>query len=142
GETPLDYTSAAPLEGALVVQEPGFVLVRLTPGREVWNAYGVTLSPESPSDPTAARVAWKPPRRSRAWIDYAAIGTALAAGAVAVHYKFKADRLYADYVDPETDPALRPQLQDRFSRFDTYSGVSFGVMQAGIGLFAIRLALR
>ena len=137
GETPFHYASETPLQGKLVVQEPGYVLQRLEPGRKVWNPYQVNLSPEVEADPEAARIAWTPPGRHRSWIDYAAIGTALVAGAVAVHYKFKADRLYDDYVDT-TDPALRSQIK----QYDTYSAVALGTMQVGVGVFAIRLALR
>lgn len=137
GKTPLYHTTPAPLPGRLVVEHPGYVIVRLEPGDDVWNAHSLSLSPEQDADPTAARVPWEPPRPPRRWIDYAAVGTAVAAGALAIHYKFKADNLYDDYVET-TDPALRPQIRE----YDTYSAVSLGVMQAGIGLFAIRLALR
>ncbi len=137
GETPLVYAAPAPLKGRLVVEEDGYVIQRLVPGGEVWNAYSLSLSPEPEADPDAARVAWSPPRRHRAWIDYAAVGTALVAGAVAVHYKFKADRVYDRYVET-TDPALRP----RFVRYDTYSGVALGTMQVSLGIFAVRLVLR
>ena len=56
---------------------------------------------------------------------------------MAVHFKFKADRRYDRYVETG-DPALRPAIK----RYDTYSGVALGVMQAGAGLFAVRLILR
>lgn len=137
GTTPLVYTSEQPLSERLVIEKAGFVLVRAEPGTSLWNIHRLTLQPVPDAAPDAARVDWRPPRQRRAWIDYAAIGTAVAAGAVAVHYKFKADRLYARYQET-TDPGLRPQIKE----YDTYSAVSLGVMQAGIGLFAIRLILR
>lgn len=137
GDTPLEYVVSRPLQGTLLVEKPGYVVSRLVPGEAVWNAYSVTLNPAPVTDPEEARVAWAPPKRHRHWIDYAALGTALVAGAAAVHYKFKADRLYAQY-EETTDPSLRSQIQT----YDTYSGVALGVMQAGVGIFAIRLALR
>lgn len=137
GSTPLLYTSEAPLAKQLIIERPGYVMVRIEPGSEVWNRHVISLSPTDDLDPTAAQVQWKPPKKHRAWIDYAAIGTALAAGAVAVHYKFKADDLYDEY-EQSGEPSLRPRIH----HFDVRSGVALGVMQLGIGVFAIRLALR
>ena len=137
GSTPLTYVSEEPLAGMLAVERPGFAIERIRPGTEVWNRYVVGLKPTDDPDPASAQVHWQPPRKRHAWIDYAAIGTAVAAGVVAVHYKFKADDLYAEYEDT-ADQSLRPQIRD----YDLKSGVAFGVMQGGLGLFAIRLALR
>lgn len=137
GETPLVYTSAVPLDGRLVVEQPGYVVERLTPGTAVWNRYNITLSPSKELIPQAAEVEWRPPRKHRAWIDYVAVGTALAAGAAAVYYKFEADALYREY-ERTSDPALRPEIE----RFDRYSGVALGTMQVGLGVFAVRLVLR
>ena len=137
GSTPLLYSSERPIEGNLLIERAGYVVERIDPGSEIWNRHIVELSPSDELDPTAAQVNWQPPKRHRAWIDYAAIGTALVAGAFAVHYKFKADDLYSQYEDT-ANPALRDEIQSH----DLRSGIAFGVMQAGIGVFAIRLALR
>ena len=137
GSTPLLHTATAPLEDPIVVKRSGFAVERISPGRDVWNRHLVMLEPSAEADPTAAQVDWRPPRQRRAWIDYAALGTALVAGAVAVHYKFKADDLYATYQET-ADPALR----DDIHAYDIRSGVAFGVMQGGLGLFALRLILR
>ena len=137
GSTPTLYSSRRPISGMLLLQKPGFVVERIDPGSEIWNRYIVELSPSDDLDPTAAQVNWRPPKRHRAWIDYAALGAALAAGAVAIHYKFKADDLYAEY-EETGDASLRSDIK----RYDVRSGVALGVMQGGIGLFAIRLALR
>lgn len=137
GSTPLLHTSDSPLEGRLAVEKPGYAIERFEPGREVWNRYVISLSPAEVVHPTAAQVDWKPPRKRRRWVDYAAIGTALAAGAFAIHYKFKADDLYSEY-EETANPSLPPEI----SAYDTRAGVAFGVMQAGIGIFAIRLLIR
>lgn len=137
GETPLLYRSNVPLSGILVVKHDGYAVERREPGKEVWNRHVVSLSPSEDLDPTAALVSWEPPTRHRVWIDYAALGTALAAGALAVHYKFRADDLYAEY-----EEAGDPRLRNRIHQFDTRAGVAFGAMQFGVGVFAIRLALR
>lgn len=137
GSTPLVYDAPAPPEGDFIITLPGYVRERIEPGDDIWNRYVVTLSPSNERDLHSTQIDWKPPRKRRAWIDYAAIGTALVAGAVAVHYKFRADDLYDAYQE-SGDPALRPAIK----RYDVRSGIAFGVMQAGIGVFAVRLVLR
>ncbi|MEX0822648.1 MAG: hypothetical protein WD021_10915 [Rhodothermales bacterium] len=137
GETPLLYRSPRPLSGKLLVRLDGYAVERVVPGQEIWNRHVVSMMPSDDLDPTAAQVSWTPPRRHRDWIDYAALGTAVAAGVLAVRYKFKADGLHATYHDTG-DPRIRSDIQ----MYDTRSAVALGVMQAGIGVFAVRLALR
>ena len=137
GTTPLLHASDAPLDGMIVIERPGYSIQRVEPGSDIWNRHVIMLKPSDDLDPTAAQVSWQPPKKRRVWIDYAALGTAVAAGVVAVHYKFKADDLYSEY-EITADPALR----DNIHAHDRRSGVAFGVMQAGLGLFAIRLVLR
>lgn len=136
GLTPSTVESATPLTGVLDFNLAGFKTESVVPGAELWNLYVIRLEPlEETGD--VSRFALSPPSSRRRWIDYASIGTALVAGAVAVHFKFKADRRYDRYVETG-DPTLRPTVK----RYDTYSGVALGVMQAGAGLFAVRLILR
>lgn len=137
GETPLSYRSSGPLSGQLLVRLNGYAAERVVPGQEVWNRHVVSLMPSDDPDPTAAQISWTPPRKQRAWIDYAVLGTAVAAGVLAVRYKFKADGLHGTY-DETGDPRIRSDIRT----YDTKSAVALGVMQAGIGVFAVRLALR
>ncbi len=137
GTTPTLYSSRRPISGIILLERPGYAVARVEPGQEIWNRHIVELLPSDAPDPTAAQVQWRPPRQHRTWIDYAALGTAVVAGAVAIHYKFKADDLYAQY-EETADPSLRPAIK----RYDVRSGIAFGMMQAGIGVFAIRLAIR
>lgn len=138
GETPLTYKSDNPLTGELILDAPGYHIVRLDPGSEVWNSHTVPLRPvELFTDERTAEVAWEPPGRRRRWIDYAALGTAALGGALAIHYKFKADRRFDAY-EKTGDPALRPEIE----RLDRYSGIALGGMQVGLGVFAVRLILR
>lgn len=137
GETPLLYRTPKPLEGNLVVRRDGYAVERLRPGTEVWNRHVVGLEPSDDLDPTAAQVSWQPPKKHRAWIDYAAVGVAVAAGALAVHYKFRADDLYAEY-----EETGKPSLRSEIERYDVRAGIAFGAMQVGVGVFALRLVLR
>ena len=139
GETPLTYRTEAPIAGEIVIEKDGYAPKRVAAGAEVWNRYVVALDP-LPLAPTAAAspdVSWMHPKKRRVWIDYVALGTALAAGALAVHFKTKADHRYDRYRETG-DPSLRPTIE----RLDTYSGIALGVSQAGLGLFAIRLIFR
>ena len=68
------------------------------------------------------------------WIDYVAIGTAIAGGILAVHYRTKADNRFDDYNETR-DPALKSDVK----QLDLYSGVALGAMQVGLGVIAFRL---
>ncbi|MXW65277.1 MAG: hypothetical protein F4Y00_09025 [Bacteroidetes bacterium SB0662_bin_6] len=136
GVTPLLYRSEDPLEGSILVRRIGYISQSIQPGKAVWNRHVVHLEPISELD-TATQMNLNPPRPHRAWIDYAALGTALAAGAFAVHYKFKADDL-ADEYERTRDEALTPRIETH----DFRAAVAFGVMQGGVAVFALRLVLR
>jgi len=137
GETPLLYTAPEVLGGSFSLEQKGFAIEKLKPGREVWNRYVVTLKPIRTDEGTSAEVSWRPPPRRRRWIDYTAATLAVAAGALSVHYKFKADRLDDQYQDTG-DPTLRPRIKS----FDTRAGVALGAMQLGLGVLAVRLMLK
>jgi len=139
GETPLTYRSDVPLTGELLIDKPGYETARVEAGAKVWNRYVFALTPVAPSsrEDASPELSWRPPKPRRAWIDYVAVGTALAAGALAVHFKMKADHRFDRYRETG-DPSLRPTIE----RFDTYSGIALGVSQVGLGVFAIRLIFR
>ncbi len=135
GETPLTVAFEAPLEGDLVVAAPGHRAARQPAGAAADNAYSFVLGPLDPFE--AAPEIGLAERRPNVWIDVAAAGLALTAGAVAVYYKQKGDARYDAYAR-SGDPALRPE----FERYDTYSAVALGAMQVGLGVLAVRLVLR
>lgn len=140
GETPLTFSVPEPLNRPVVVDKFGYLPAEIEPGVEHWNRHLVMLErAERVSEEMAsAEVPWTPPRSARArWIDYGALGLAVVSAVVAVNYKFRADDLYDEY-EQTGDPALR----DRITRFDTRSGIALGTMQVGLGIFAIRLALK
>jgi len=137
GRTPLQYQSLEPIIGPIIIEKSGFGRAEVEPGGQVWNRHVVALKPSEQIDERRAEVDWRPPPKTRRWIDVAAMGTALAAGVVAVHYKIQADRRYDRYLE-NGDPALRSGIK----RYDTYSAVALGTMQVGLGVFAIRLAIR
>ena len=137
GTTPLTLDAATPLDGDLVLTMPGHGTARQPAGDAADNAYSFVLKPLDAEHENVAEIGWRERKRPNTWIDVAAVGLALTAGAVAVYYKFEGDALYDQYVETG-DPALRPE----FERYDTYSAVALGAMQVGIGVFAVRLVLR
>ncbi|MEM0964322.1 MAG: prenyltransferase, partial [Bacteroidota bacterium] len=67
---------------------------------------------------------------------------ALAAGAVAVHFKFRADSV-DDRYRSETSPERGDEaLLDEALRLDRYSAAALGAMQVGVGVLALRFVLR
>ncbi len=137
GRTPVLFESPDVLEGTFIIERQGYMPEELTPGNEVWNRYLLTLQPVRIEDVKTAEEDWRPPRKRRRWIDYTATVVAVTAGAAAVHYKFKADRLNDEY-QLNGDPSLRPEIKS----LDTRSGVALGVMQAGLGVLALRFVLK
>lgn len=137
GETPLTAEFDAPLRGDIVVERPGHRAARQPAGEAADNAYSVVLKPLDAFDAATAEVGLAERRRPNVWIDVAAAGLALGAGAVAVYYKQKGDERYDAYAR-SGDPQLRPE----FERYDTYSAVALGAMQVGLGVLAVRLVLR
>ncbi|MBE2187676.1 MAG: hypothetical protein IAE99_12970, partial [Rhodothermales bacterium] len=73
----------------------------------------------------------------RAWVDGTALAVALAGTAVSVHYKFQADRLFADY-EQTGNPLLRPDIE----ALDRKAAFALGVGMVGLTVFTVRLALR
>ncbi len=138
GETPLDLSVASPLDGTLVVRKTGYTAARQEPGADAENQYSFVLRPITLAEAGAGEVARSERRKPNTWIDVAAVGLAVGAGAVAVYYKFKGDDEYEVYARSGGDPAQRSD----FERYDTYSAIALGAMQVGIGVFAIRLVLR
>jgi len=137
GETPVLYKLPHVPEGPFIIERQGYMPEQLAPGQEVWNRYVLTLDPVRVEEVRSAELAWRPPRRRHLWIDYTAAVLAVTAGAVSIHYKFKADRLNDQYLHTG-DPELRPRINE----LDTRAAVSLGVMQVGVGVLALRFILR
>ena len=63
------------------------------------------------------------------------IAKVAAGGALAVHFKFKADDRYDQYLETGD-----PEFKDQVQQYDTYSYVALAGMQVGIGVLVFRLA--
>lgn len=80
--------------------------------------------------------------RRRTLIDIGIGAATLAAGAVAVYYKFEADAVDDRYRDPESIQRGDEALRQEALRLDRRSGIALGAMQAGLGVLALRFVLR
>lgn len=134
GFTPLQWESVAPVEQEFTVSLAGHAPVTAQPGNEVWNRHMFALVPLTPGEGVATRgiMSDRPKRR---WINKVTLTSALAAGALAVHFRTKADNRFDDY-----NQTGNQALRDEIRRLDIRSGVALGAMQLGVGVVAIRLA--
>lgn len=136
GVAPLLHISDEPLTGSFVFEKEGYHSIDRPVQSQLWNRYLVELEPDVEALQAAPDLALRrDDRRSRRWIDVASVTAALAAGALAVHYRTKADNRFETWQETG-DPALKDEIQ----RLDVYSGVALGTMQVGVGIFAFRLA--
>ncbi len=134
GQTPLTVYRPDPIEERVVLKLDGYSEYTWEPTGSPWNSHFAALQPDNEESVPIHVVQQRPRRR---WIDAVALGVAGVAATAAVHYKFKADRRYDVYAETG-DPTLRPAIK----RLDVQSGVALGVMQVGLGVVAVRLALK
>ena len=134
GQTPLRLIREQPLEGNVAFVLPGYTSRDIPAGSEIWNFHRVTLTALETHE-EAVSSGFVVQRARRDWISIAASTTAFAAGALAIHYRTKADNRFDDF-----NATGKPGLKSDVKRLDVQSGIALGVMQVGIGVVAIRLA--
>src|SRR5690606_5360401 len=142
GTAPLVIERSTPLEGTLVAEAPGFLPARTVPGDSLDNRLTLLLRPLEDGAVPETVAGWEPHRRPSRWIDYAAGATALAAAAVAVHFKFQADEYDDRYRTPGSPERGDPRLRAEAERLDGYALAALGAMQVSLGVLAIRFVLR
>jgi hypothetical protein len=79
---------------------------------------------------------------SRTLTDLGIGALTLAAGAVAVYYKFEADARDDRYRDPNSAERGLEPLRTEAESFDRRSAIALGAMQVGVGVLALRFVLR
>ena len=143
GTTPLVVDRPDGLDGRLVARLDGHRDAELAAPRD-GGRVALVLRPEdlaagetfTHSLPTRRRNA------TRTALDLGLGALAVAAGAAAVHYKFKADAADDAYRLPGSSLRGTPTLRDDAIRNDVLSGVALGVSSASLGILAVRLAIR
>jgi hypothetical protein len=142
GTAPLVIERSEPLRGTLVAEAPGFLPARTAPGDALTNRVTLLLRPLEDGAVPETASGWVPERPPNHWIDYAAGAAAVAAAAVAVHYKFQADEVDDRYRTPGSPERGDPRLKAEAERLDTYALAALGVMQVSLGVLAVRFVLR
>lgn len=132
GVTPLTYTSDQPLDGTLVIDKVDFDSVHVVPGADIWNSHRIELVGKERS--VAEKHVGLPTRREeRTWVSYMGAGLAVSAGAAAVYFQRRANRLQA---------SDNPHERLRSDKFEQLSNGSLVAMQLGVGVLAVQLVWR
>ena len=142
GTAPLTVDLPAAAQAELVATAEGYESARQPVGASTEVTFVLVPEPGARVPPEVQTFATRRASRRRTLVDLGIGAATLAAGAVAVYYKFEADAVDDQYRDPESlrrgDEALRQEAL----RLDRRSGVALGVMQAGVGVLALRFVLR
>lgn len=100
------------------------------------------LLPEPGAPPETALLPTERSTAGRTLIDVGIGLASVAAGAVAIHYKFRADGFDDRYRSETSSERGDQDLLDEALRLDRYSAVALGAMQVGLGVLAVRFVLR
>jgi hypothetical protein len=144
GHAPLTVDLPAGARATLLGTRDGFATARVPLGAPNGPVL-LALRPEGLDAAAPVPVALLPTQRStwpRTLTDLGIGAATLAAGAVAVHYKFRADSVDDQYRALASAQRGSTALRDEASRLDRLSAVALGAMQVGVGVLAVRFALR
>ena len=141
GVAPLTLDLPAGEAADLVVSLDGYDPARQRVGPDD-DAVTVLLRPGPDARPDAALLPTQRSTVGRTLVDVGIGAAALAAGAVAVHYKFRADEIDDRYRTDGSPDFGDEDLRQEAIRLDRYSGIAVGAMQVGIGVLALRFVLR
>ena len=142
GTAPLTVDVPAGTAGTLVARLDGY-----RDARAALAASGMVtlvLAPEAGAEDAVPVTVLTTERRNgrRLLIDAGLGALTLAAGAVAVVTKFRADDVDDRYRDPQSAERGSDALRAEASRLDRVSTVALGTMQVGLGALALRFILR
>lgn len=135
GKTPMIHRSPVPLEQMIRLELSGYTSETIEAGTRLWNHVSVPMTPAG-SMAEAIGSNHVLDEKGPNWVNIAVTASAFVAGALAVHYRTKADNRFDDY-----GVTGKESLRSDIRRLDVQSGVALGVMQAGLGFVAVRLAL-
>ena len=141
GTAPLEVDLEAGAEVTLRASRPGYEPVRRTV-RAGDGPVTLVLPLSADTVPEAALLPTERSTAGRTLVDLGIGAAAVAAGALAVHYKFRADAVDDRYRTEGTDEFGDEALRQEALRLDRYSAAALGAMQVGVGVLAIRFVLR
>lgn len=142
GTAPLTVDVGPDEDLTLVARLGGYDPARATVEAVGEDAVVLMLRPHPETDTEVALLPTERSTAGRTLVDLGIGAAALAAGAAAIHLKFRADGVddrYRSEGSPEFgDEALRQEA----IRLDRLSAVALGAMQVGVGVLAVRFVLR
>ncbi len=141
GTSPLTVETDGAAPVVLVASLDGYEPVRQTVAPYA-EAVTLVLPLGDDATPQAALLPTQRSTLGRTLVDVGIGAAALAAGAVAVHYKFRADAIDDRYRTEGTADFGDETLRDEALRLDRYSAAALGAMQVGVGVLALRFVLR
>jgi len=133
--TPVTLERLDPIAEQIEILLEGFEPAYIEPGQDIWNRTLVELRPVASME-ILTENGFVVKRKNRRWINYTAATAAFIGGALSIHFRTKADNRFDDFGETGNR-----SLKSDIRRLDMYSGVALGVMQAGVGVIALRLAL-
>lgn len=142
GTAPLSVDLAPGESLAIVARLGGYDTARATVSSGAEAPVVLLLRPHPETPDAVAQLPTERSTRRRTLIDVGLGAAALAAGAVAVHYKFRADRVDARYRAEDSVDFGDEALRQEAIRLDRYSAVGLGAMQASLGVLALRFVFR
>jgi len=134
GKTPFTHRTDKALDGSVRVSLPGYLDAVPNLDTAIWSKVRVEMLPDAASS-LAVGSEHIVPKARKDWVSIAATASAFAAGALAIHFRTRADNRFSDYQKSGKE-SLRSDVQ----RLDVQSGVALGVMHAGLGIVVFRLA--
>ena len=143
GETPLVLDTPEALDGSFIASLDGYADSEAV-APEAGGRVAILLRPVGASETDQVSFVLPTQRRNtaRTVLDIGLGAAAIAAGAVAVHYKFQADAADEQYRAPTSSLRGTDSLRNDAIRYDTFSGVALGVSTASLGILALRFAIR
>lgn len=142
GTAPLTVDLPAGEALAVVARLGGYDPARRTVDASAEGPVVILLRPHPETPDEVALLPTERSTRGRTLLDVGIGAAAVAAGAAAIHYKFRADRLDDRYRDPGSEDYGRESLRQEALRLDRYSAIGLGAMQVGLGVLAVRFVLR
>ena len=142
GTAPLTVDLADGENLSLIARLGGYDMTRRTVEADDSGTVVLLLRPHPETDTEVALLPTERTTRGRTLADVGIGAAALAAGAVAVHLKFRADDVDDRYRTEGSSGYGDESLRDEALRLDRLSAVALGGMQVGLGVLAVRFVLR
>ena len=142
GPAPLTVTLAPDESATLEVSREDYQTETVSVEAGRGSPVTVLLAPAPGAQPDVALLPTERSTRRRTLVDVGIASATLAAGALAVHYKFRADAVDDRYRGEDPRDRGDESLRQEALRLDRVSAAALVGMQVGVGTLALRFVLR